>query len=93
MLFRSERIYNGAMCHMVTLLARLTQRATGIADPIEIRLMSMGLIGQTMVLRSARAAIHRGLQVTEIDAQMQQRICNRVRNNVMAMLAAARIDE
>ena len=85
-----ERLYSGIMGEIIELLTRLAGAATGIDDPVELRLIAMSMAGQALSLRSARAAVHKALGVSEIGPDEQERICLRIRRNIQAILTAAR---
>ncbi|MBA3676513.1 MAG: CerR family C-terminal domain-containing protein [Sphingosinicella sp.] len=61
-----ERLYKGAMRFMVEAMSALLAIARADLDPPERRALTVMLVGQALIMRTARAAVCRILEATDI---------------------------
>lgn len=81
-----DRIYNGLMGRMLETLARLVQVAGQISDDRHARLVVVTIIGQVIVMRSARAASLRFLGHSDLDPVFTADLKRQVAFNIDAVL-------
>jgi len=81
-----DRLYSGIMHHMVELLRALIARARPELDTDTIRALGIGIFGQALVLRAARATVIRVLGVPEIGETEKKLLLNQIRHNIAALL-------
>jgi len=81
-----ERLYSGIMHHMVELLRALIVRARPELDASAIRALGIGIFGQALVLRAARATVIRVLDVSEIGETEKKLLLDQIRYNIKALL-------
>jgi hypothetical protein len=82
------RLFDGPMGQMLRRLVRFVCIATGSDDGETMRIATMTLFGQALVVRSARASVLRILETDAIDAERAERIRARIRANTNAILDA-----
>ena len=82
------RLFDGPMGQMLRRLVRLVCIASGTEDGETIRIATMTLFGQTLVVRSARSSFLRMLETDAIDIARAERIRARIRFNTNAILDA-----
>lgn len=83
-----ERLYQGFMGRLLNLLTDLTMQLRGEADATGARLLVIGLIGQIIVWRAARAGATRLLGWSDFGPEELLRIRDAVQRNITAQLLA-----
>lgn len=83
-----EVLYSGYMGRMLGMLSSLVEKLRGDGDPERARLVVVGIVGQVLVWRAARAAVFRHLQWPELQPAHIELARETVRRNVIALIFA-----